>query len=845
MKTSPELLTDILGVLGTISTKLDSIANKPADKKVGAGAVLGAIIKGKKAADDVSSMAKSIKQLNTEINKINTKKLESLVKTMESYYKMERENAHVKTKKRTGLAAAAKDMGLALMYTAAGVIGFIGAFALAGKVLKISPWGVLGFIALTSLVMAFSMAVIAGGDAAGEAIGNGILGGAKGNLKGEKGRGKSAIESAKEMGIALMYIAGGILSTGVALALLPIVLGVPASERSPAKSFKIFAGIIIGVTALVALVGLAGSFVAPGIKAAKGIGIALGVITLGILAVAFGAKILMGMGDKDAKKKDGSEKGKFGQMMAGIGAGLGLFGLFVISSVGMLWVLGLPVVMGPVMLGAITLMMTSFALMSVVKSSKNVAEAVNEMGGTKGVQDLSSNIRLLVGGVMGAIIDGVMGNLDKPGKHGESPDGNLSLRELRQFNRVRKAIKTFSKIATSLSKFAKGLRAFAKLGEIASLDYEEVDGEMKPKIDGGDKIHVIEIAHAIAGTFGLFIENMIKNTENLTKKQADALKKFSRALTGDKGLISGVSQFADALKTYAEFGKAKQIYVTAYNEDGTIDETRKEAVPIDFVVSSIVESFGTFVDNMVSKAPAIEDMNMRKMKRFNEALMGKKGMFGREKPGLLDAVTEFSSTLALYATMGADASIPQLDAEGKPVMKDGKPVTTPIATVAANMMKGITAFVGAFEKEAGTGGLDERAKTVKGKIQNIVSIIDEFEKLAKAQSGMEKLANSMGLLANNIGTLTVNLGALDVTKLQTAAVIAGEHAKTTKGVAIPKTTATPVSGGGTGGAQPDWDKIAEKIGNVIAAKLAGSKSAEYQFRFMDPDSLKGTLFIKQ
>jgi len=544
----------------------------------------------------------------------------------------------------------------------------------------------------------------------------------------------------------------------------------------------------------------------------------------------------MKMGDESATRtnKEGKEvkRSKIGQMMAGMGVGLGMFGLFLISSVGLFWLMGTPLVAAPVMLGAASLLLVSFALINMVRATKKIMDEVNALGGKKGVQDLTNNIYMLVSGVMDGVIRGVLGDKDANRKGLDtSGDGTISLKELREFKRIKRAVKMFAQIASSLSKFAKGLRAFAKLGEIASLEYEEdADGNMKPKL-GGDKIHVVEIAEAVAGTFSLFIKTMIEKTKKLSKDQAEALKKFAKALTGKRGLIAGVSQFAEALKTYAEFGKAQKIYVTAYKEDGTIDETKKEGVPLEDVVKNIEKGFFDFVDKMVAMAPKIEDLNLNKMKRFNIALMGKKGFGGTEKPGLLDAVSEFSNTLALYAKYGEDNLIPLFNEKGEPIMDGAKQKTIGVDKVATNMVAGIGAFIGAFSTSADKDGLEGKAKDLKKKIENISDIINQFDKLAKSQEGMEKLASSMGLLATNVGLLVTNLGTLDTNKLQALATITAQHAVTTKGVPISETTKTPSSA--PIAAPTDWNSVGEIIANKLAAKISGNRNGEFNFTFYD------------
>lgn len=913
MKTSAELLTDILGILGSINQKMGASSKKGGkdgkqSTSIGAASLIKGLLSGDKKEDAISKMADSVKKLDEQLNKFNIKKLNSLIEAIDNYNKLPKDG--MLSQKTEGLAENAKDMGLALLYAAGGVLGFVGAFFAAKTLLGMSPLGLLGFITLSFLTLGLSMLIISGLDSSG---GGGILGsimpGQKGvgGLKGNRNRNRGAIDGARDMGAAFMLIAVGILAFATIMRLVPLILGIPGGliagilsivaivgiialsmkllslakpitgpgmksaknmglallliaggillftttikiaslvfNTSPIVSVLIVSAIIGIMAGAMFLLGLAGKMAAPGIVAAKGIGIALIFISLGIVAVALASKFLMGMGDTSATNKEGKPKGKLGQIFAGIGAGLGMFGLFLMSSVALFWAIGFPLVSGPALLGAIALITISFALIRMTKAIRRVGESINEIGGTKGLEDMAYNIRIMVGGIMGAVIDGVMGNLDRPGKRDESPDGKLSIRELNQFRRITRAIRMFGTIATSLSRFAKGLRAFAKLGEITELSYEEdAEGNMVPKM-GGDKIHVTLIAKTIAETFGLFIETMIKSTQDLSNKQAMALRKFASSLSGDRGLISGVSKFAETLKLFAKFGKEQSIFVPTQYIDNDPEKGKVEgtgvSMPISEIVLSITTVFGQFVEQMANNADKFKSGGSigSKMRRFNEALLGRgKGLLRRESPGVLDAITEFSNVLTQYAKYGKDGKIPVYDNEGKIIS------TMTMSEISSTMIRGITEFINAFERGVADGTLEQKAKNVKGKISNIIAIVTEFQKMADAQEGLEKLANSMGLLANNIGLLVTNISALDVSKLQEIQVVASRNAVQTRGldVATPGSRATPAGGVHQ---QTDWQNVARMIATEIATRLGNIRTGVYDFNFYDGNT-GGKLEIK-
>jgi hypothetical protein len=411
-------------------------------------------------------------------------------------------------------------------------------------------------------------------------------------------------------------------------------------------------------------------------------------------------------------------------------------------------------------------------------------------------------------------------------------------------------------ISKSISQFAMGLRAFAKLGEIASLDYkvDETTGEMTPIIGQakeGGKIHVVEIAKSIADTFGMFIKSLVENTQGLTRRQARSLKILGKALTGDQGIIAGVSQFANVLQTFSKFGKKGEIWVPPQYEDEK--QTRKvkgtgENVPLTNIVANIVKSFGDFVDAMVahSKEFEIGGAVANKMQSFNEALMGKKrsgigSWFASDKPGILAGVTGFNDVLLLYADYGADGTIPKKDP------KTGEIIPGPgisVKQIAQNMVSGITTFTSELSIALNGKDLAGSAKEIEKKMGSFTDIITQFDKMAESQEGIDKLANSLGLLATNMGLLVTNMGPLSTDKLQSLATMSAQHAVTTKGIPIAPVGSSANASSASPAGQADWDKIADRMGDIIAAKLTGGRNGEFNFTFYDGNT-GGKLEIKE
>ena len=909
-KTSTELLSDILSVLGKINSKLDHMKSKgdsgakPFDLKnllskkeekttkdtSSKSFDLKSLFVGKSGkTTTVEQLANDLVKLNKEIRALNITKLNSLIKSMNTYDKLSSKPSPM-VRKISNVTAIAKEAATALLYMGGAILAFTGTMLIASTVIGVTPLGVLGFVIGTAAALALSMMILSGGDAIGEKIGGKIL-----NIRKDKGRTKGAIENAKDLGVALMFIAGGILAFGLVLGLAGAVLGVVGVLGVPLAIFGIMVvlgasmvvlatltasgdkasvgkgktkdaiqnardmgialmfiaggilafgvtlavlpmllkteGILGGVGVIVAIIaGMAGVFfllgkvqgaIDPGIAVATGMGIAIGIISLAILAVAFTSKILTSMFKPADKNKDGTEKSGFMKVLGTVGnalGALGMFGLFLVALAGTLWVLGLPIVSGPILLGSLAMIGMAVSLIVTANAIKKVMDIMGQFK----VKDIKKNIKDMVGGVISGVIEGVMGSgVDKDN------DGQLSIREVMQFRRMKRIIRMLGSIASSLSDFARGLMAFAKVGEIASLDYDE---NGKPKI--GKTVHVTQIASAIADTFGTFIKMLVENTQSLTRKQARALKILGKALTGDRGIISAVNAFSQTLKIFAEFGAKGEVWVPKYDEHGVLIENQREAVPIKSIVQNIVNGFGTFVDEIVKRAPEFEAAGGlgKKMLKFSEALMGQsKGFLRRAKPGILSAITEFSNVLQIYAEYGKDGKFPKKD-------KDGNIIAGQyylVSDIATNMVSGISTFMTALDVALSNGNLEKSSDSVSDKLDTFSDIISQFDKLAEAQEGMDKLANSMGLLATNIGLLVTNMGGLNTDNLSKLATITAQHAVSTKGVTIQPQSGTSGSSAPTAMTAKFSDEDLQRLGQIIAAEISKTKTGVYDFTFWD------------
>jgi len=326
--------------------------------------------------------------------------------------------------------------------------------------------------------------------------------------------------------------------------------------------------------------------------------------------------------------------------------------------------------------------------------------------------------------VLNGIIRGITGD---PNATVQDNRLDLDRGDIVQFRRVKRVLKIFGNIAGSLSKFASGLRAFSKVGEIASLEYiEDAEGNLVPKIDDSKKIHVTHIAQSIADTFGLFLNSLINNTQNLTRTQARSLKILSRSLVGKKGLISGISEFAETIDTFSKFGAKGEIFVR--NE-----ETGQGVhVPITTIVTNITKAFTLFVQGLVGKETMFrrEGELGRRMHTFKKTIMGKKGM--------LSGISDFSDTLRTFAELGATGKMTfiEYDAKGDPIIDPkelkNKPIT--ITSIVKNIVSAFSKFATEMGNEAPNFNIGGSSRTQMDKLTK--ALMGEKKSRGREKSGL-------------------------------------------------------------------------------------------------------------
>ena len=465
----------------------------------------------------------------------------------------------------------------------------------------------------------------------------------------------------KEMGKALLFLGVGLVGFVGSLLLISAMVGQKPNIGGMAISMGIMVSVIGAMGGVFALLGLVAPFVAKGTKVAIGMAIGMAALGVGVLLFALAAKSLTKLGDSEKiKAVSTSKNGKtttslkqrsgFGSMLAAIGPGLGAIGIILISSALLFAALGIPVVAGLVGLGAVVAIGISLALMLIGTSILKVAKISKELG-TR--QETTEVISGMVGSVLSGLIDGVSSALNPGGKKGLGALGAGLKNTVILWN----AIALLTGVSVALSMFAYSMTAFANLSNMRVIEsYDAKTG--KPKF--GPTVNIEGVGKTITKTITQFLDGLLTSTKDLTFKKSRAIKKMGRALTGRRGILSAIIQFADVLKVFAQFGPKGEIgYATMDEKTG---EMVTDFVSINDVTNNIVNSFSLFTEGISEKVEGLTNRHKRKLLKLSEALMGKNrskvgGWFLANKPGLLEPINAFSATLMTYAKWGKNGSM--------------------------------------------------------------------------------------------------------------------------------------------------------------------------------------------
>jgi len=764
-----KILSEILGVCTQINKKLGGSPTGSSKGDAGTGSTFGSFGKkgnmdnAKKGADAINGIVGALSGFAKL--KIKPKRIDAVNKSLKGLfatiiwigtkYKVIAGVVHLFTALVKALGAMTKfvqAVSILLLSIGASILMIAGALALAGVLL--GTRGPLMTITVIGLVIL------------------GFVGIMKLMAKAGKDARMGTI-IAKNMGKALMYMAGGLLAFVISMQLIGSIM----KAGNDAKSLLIAAGTIVAIIAGMGLVfagmGLVGPFIDKGTKVAKGMGMGMAFLALGVLAFAMVAKLITSgtTGGATAYKKDGSERGKFGQMMSEIGPGLGAMGIVLVSAG--LFFAGLGVLSAFIVPGILVslgmaagLIALSVSLATLIKFTKDVPEGEIK----KSVFQLTNE---LISGLVGGISMGLTGTK-------ASSAAELNLKGVLKLNR---GIRMLKKMSRMLSLFAKALTAFATLGNMRVIKGFTEEGE--PIF--GETVNIEGVGNTVRDTLISFLAGddggetggILGATKTLTRKHAKNIGRMARSLTGRRGILTAVIQFADVLKTYAQFGENNEVGWVEMIPDGTDDdgEIKYKQVyhktPVAKVVENIAGSFELFVTNLAAKAAdfGIDGKEKRKLQNLSKALTGRNG--------ILQPVIDFTRVIDAYSKYGAAGEIVKYkqDANGN-IMYDenGEPMElsrTSIEQIAHNVAAVLAKFSTALSTELGTVNSSE-SKAAGKKMKEFDGMIKQLGKLAENTEGLDSAATSMMKMATAIGQLAEAINTLDVEKAAALAEITNQ-----------------------------------------------------------------------
>ena len=819
----------------TFTNKLLDLADKTPDKNID---------KLKVITDSFNGLASSLPKLTSslqELAKVKEKRINMAINNLGLLYEFMHSSGDGRKIKRVEkairtfhemaialkeIAKPIKTISMSLINLSLGIVAFAAAILVSGKLLGAAGAG--GVItAIVGIVLGLVTVF-------------GVLALAKKVVK----DGQTTL---KDIGLGMTFLALGMVSFALAINILPSLL----NTSTVMTGVLMVAGIIVMSGLLFAGIGLLDKWIEKGVGVAVSMGVGMMALAAGVLIFALVARLITGLGDKDAKKKDGTERSKFGKAFAGMGPGLGVMGVILVGSALLFAGMGaLAVVILPGIGVGITMALGMIVLAAAVKKVVNTSKEL------EGV-----DVKESVGGMISGVLEGFLAGIKTLAGGKAVGEGGIK-NFIKNSATLFAGVGVLMSVSIALSMFAKSLTAFAEFENMRVIEGTDKDG--KPIF--GDRVNVKSVADNVAYSIGTFLTTLITSTEGLTTQHSKALRKMGRALTGRRGILSAVNQFSEILKTFAQFGPEGKIGFVDMVPDGVDEDGNAKfkqvasTVLITEVVDNIVSSFGKFVSDLTdhSKDFEVTGKHGRRMSNLAEVLLGRKGIGGREKYGLLQPINAFAETLMIYSKFGADNMIPNIDAEGKVI---GEPI--PVTTIADNIMS----TLGAFTDALGAKKLNKDTKDAEKNLKTFDNIIDRTNKIAKSVDGLTRLSATLTEFANSIGLLSTSLAGLDVSKISDMSDIGAAYLKKTNDYSVSNkrimesyapnapaaattTAATPSTSSQerrsgtttTKAVEPNWDNIAAQIGQSVGSQLvAAMKSGQMKFEFSPSSSNSGVI----
>jgi len=706
-----------------------------------------------------------------------------------------------------GVAEVLKSIAIVIVAFAASVVIMIGAIWLASKLFGVSPDEAMGIVVKTIIILAGGFALI------------GIL---------------SPLIILSGMAVASMGVGMGLLGIGLLVFMGAISLinymtgGQKATDDALIGTFKSIALI----AAVFAGIGLFSGLIIMGSAAALGMGAGMIVLSVGILALGGVSALITKLFGLDMF-----------DMLLGVAKGIGVMGL-LFAGLGLLAIAIIP--------GTATLLAMSISLGLFALSVWAIGAVIKQIGGTEGVKGVTSNIELLVGGVIGGVISGFSKGLGTGTE--KNPSGFLGM--LGKVGQVALnmaalvgAIAMIGSLSFSLILFAMALKAFAIAGVIKTI--VGYDKEGKPIF--GESIDVANIGNNISLTLGGFFKGLVQTFNDPTKLPDEfAVAKMTNILMGRSGLkllgitiISGQPGLLDAISKFGDvltlFAKIDQIPVYEVDKNG-VQKVKGWTTPSKIAVN-IVSAIRSFFDAFKGSSSTLKNLSSTTAQEIAEVLLGQQAYkffglkIGKDKIGILEPLMKFGEVLQTWAKISSDGTIPvEYDKDGK-VTK-----SVNMNTVAYGMGTAISGFlqrlVIGFKNQAGPIKIATASLTAS--LSTFSVVISQFDTLSKSVQNIDLLGDSVGKLATNIGLLVGNMSGLTADKLdnlQKIADISNKNAVNMTSASkayvkqpLPGNQGSSWGNDNTGAAGTEnWDAIGTKIAQAVMTKLNG------QFVFEFPD----------
>ena len=854
--TSNELLNKILGACVAINNTLKAQgapqqgtaqqdAGSEKTKNTGIGImdeIIGAGVNGAKALKTGATVIKEVLNSLIDFNKakIDTKRIDATSRAIRGLFetimwvgskqnlmKSALNSLNSLATNLKGISEFAKTMSMFFLSIGGSILLTAVSLWAAGQILGTSPLG--SVMVMTAIVIGMAGLMF-------------LLG--KANKLIEPG-----MNTVKGMGLSMMYLAGGILGFIVAMKIVSVLMGTEDNGVGILKGVGMVALIIAGTVGMFALIGLAAPYITPGLAVINGMALGMLVLAGGILALTLVGMLVTKMAKATSSPED--SKGVFGAYGPMV-KGLGIMGIVLLGAVGLFSLLG---VAAPVIIpGVVAGVAVGLGLIMLAFSVKKMMDLVNKVD----IKAIGPNISAMLGGVMTGIIDGV-GTALSGGKKGIAALAT----GLKNSYLLMTGITMLMGVSVALSMFAYALTAFVNLGNMRVIEgYDKDTG--KPKF--GPTVDVRGVGQTVSATISNFLEGLIQSTSGLMLSQARAIKKMARALTGERGILSSVIQFAKILEIFAKFGPNGEIgYVEMVpdgkDEDGNVKYKKiTSKVKITTVTKNITDSYTQFVTAITRDADkfGITGEQGKKMMNLGAALMGTDAFhafgttWGKPQPGLLTPVKMFADTLMIFAKFGEKNEIAILDENGKPT---GQGV--PVAAIAGNIINMLITFADTIANDKrSTTSIDAAVK----KLSTFDVLIKKLSEIGSALDPLSKLTTNIGMLADNFERLAASVTTLDVDKVGRVAnvantsIAANPNSSMAKGSSMMSTqnnmssttindNRTTVTAAQQQSNQPNWEAVADKMAMAMAAKMAESlKSMMFHFEFAGKN--EGVLEVK-